>query len=419
MNGKQAMISSLILIAVILLLTLASGWCSASEAALFSLSSTRVKSFKNSEDSRERLISRLLAQPRELLITVFLLNTIVNILLQNVISHAFTNAGGWLMAVGLPFVLLLVFGEIVPKYLGIQNNVKLSKHTAPALASLQRLLYPIKTFIIYILSPISRVFFFFLKKDADISREELHHVLKKSEEAGILNHEERELIGGYLNLQDTNVREIMRPRQEILFYNREDPLTKLVHLFVDKQCTRLPVCENGIENVLGIIDAKQYFLHRQAIHTSQDLNNFLWRPYYIPETTPSRTLLRRFEESGQEIALVVDEYGSISGLVTYEDIVEVVVGKIKDLRDQKVIFTQAGKDEIIASGKMELDEFNNYFETDLKSESMVTLGGWLTEQLGDIPKSGTKFENHAFLFQVLSADPNRIRRIYVRRLKSR
>lgn len=244
-------------------------------------------------------------------------------------------------------------------------------------------------------------------------------MLRKSEEAGILNHEERELVWGYVNLQDTTVREIMRPRQEILYYDIREPLTKLVHLFVDKQCTRIPVCEKDIENVLGIIDAKHYFLHRDAINDPEDLKQFLWRPYYIPETIPSQTLLKRLDESGQEIVLVVDEFGSISGLITYEDLVEVVVGKISDLRDQKEIFTRAGKNEIIASGKMELDEFNRLFDSDLKSEGMVTLGGWLSEQLGEIPKSGTKFETPDFLFQVLAADPNRIRRIYVRKLNNR
>lgn len=411
------MISLLLLLLIIVLLTLASGWFAASEAALFSLSSIKIKSFKNSSNYGERLIAQLLAQPRDLLVTLFLLNTLVNILLQNVFSHAFMNAGGWLVAVGLPFVIILIFGEIVPKYIGIQNNVNFSKSAAHTLSLLQNIIYPIRKFIIYVLSPISRILFFFLKKDADISLEELHHVLSKSEEAGLLNPEERELVWGYVNLQDTTVREIMRPRQDILYYDIQEPLSKLIHLFVDKECTRIPVCEKEIENVQGIIDAKQYFLHRDAIRTPQDLRQFLWRPYYIPETTPSRKLLKRLDESGQEIVLVVDEYGSISGLITYEDLVEVVVGKIRDLRDQKVIFTRAGDNEIIASGKMELDEFNKLFNSNLHSEVMVTLGGWLTEQLGEIPKSGTKYENSDFLFQVLASDPNRIRRIYVRKLK--
>ena len=170
------------------------------------MSSITIKSFKNSLDSRERLIARLLAQPRDLIVTIFLLNTLVNILLQNVASHAFMLIGGWLLAVGLPFVLLLIFGEIVPKYIGIQNNLTISKKTAPTLSLMEKVLYPVRKFIIHVLSPLSHLLFFFLRKDTEISKDELLHVLKKSEEAGVLNYEERELIWGYVNLQYTTVR---------------------------------------------------------------------------------------------------------------------------------------------------------------------------------------------------------------------
>lgn len=408
--------SSLFLLISIILLTLASGWCSASEAALFSLSSIKIKSFKNSSNYRECLIAKLLTQPRNLLVTIFLLNTLVNILLQNVVSHVFMNTGGWIVAIGLPFILLLIFGEIVPKYIGIQNNLNFSKKVAPSLAFLEHILTPIRKFILYLVTPITRIFSLFLKKDAEISQEELSHVLRKSTEANLINQEAAELIWGYVNLQDSTVREIMRPRTDILYYEIHEPLSKLIHLFVNKQCSRIPVCEKDVENPIGIIDAKHFFIQRDHIHQPDDLKQFMRRPYFIPEAMSAHALLRRLDENGEEIAIVVDEYGSISGLVAYEDLVEVVVGKISDSRDQKVIFTRAGKNEMIASGKMELDEFNQLFDSNLTSDNSITLGGWLTEQLGDIPKSGTKFENQFFLFQVLSADPNRIRRIYVRKL---
>jgi CBS domain containing-hemolysin-like protein len=400
---------------LIIFLTLLSGLCSASEAALFSLSSIKVRNFKTSNDYRQRLVAQLLSQPRDLLVTVFLLNTIVNILLQNVVSDTFLAWGGWLMAVGLPFILLLIFGEIVPKYIGIQNNVKFSLYSAPTTQLLHRLLMPVRKLIVAFLTPITKIFSF-LKKDAGISKEEMEHVLNESQEAGILNAEERELITGYLNLQDSTVREIMRPRQDILYYDMREPITKLIHLFVDKQCARIPVIEKEMDNMLGVIDDKQFFLYRNHLKEPKDLIKFLQKPFYIPETTPSLMLLKKLDENNQELALVVDEYGSISGLIAYEDIVEVVVGQISDQRDLKALYTRAGKNEIIASGKLELTDFNDLFNTHLSSESMVTLGGWLTEQTGDIPKSGTKFKNDQFLFQVLAADPNRVRRIYVRRL---
>ena len=117
------------------------------------------------------------------------------------------------------------------------------------------------------------------------------------------------------------------------------------------------------------------------------------------------------------MAIVVDEYGSISGVVTLEDLVEVVVGQITDRRDEKILYTKAGEDVIIASGKMELAEFEEIFDVHLDSENnMATIGGWLMEKLGDIPKEGTKFVTDEFLFHVLSSDQKRIRRVYIRKL---
>ncbi len=258
--------------------------------------------------------------------------------------------------------------------------------------------------------------FFYLKKEPSISKDELEHVLKKSEEHGVLQPDDAELVWGYLNLQDTTVKEVMRPREEILFYSLQEPLSKLTHLFVDLQCSRVPVCKDTIENMLGIITAKNFFLNSTNIKTSSDLNNYLLKLYFVPENSLARTLLRRLDERNQEMAIVVDEYGSISGLITYEDLVEVVVGKISDFRDQVSLYTRAGPHEIIASGKLELLDFNEIYDTNLESENMVTIAGWLTEKLGEIPKAGSKFEIEGFLFQILAADPNRIRRLYIRHL---
>jgi len=144
----------------------------------------------------------------------------------------------------------------------------------------------------------------------------------------------------------------------------------------------------------------------------------LKKPYFVPETTKAWTLLRALRERKENLAVIVDEYGSISGLITQEDLIETVVVEIKDRRDHSNLYTQMGKDVIIASGKLELSEFKEIFGISLKSErSVVTLGGWLIEQLGSIPTTGTKHTTHRFSFYVLAAEPNRVKRIYVRRLK--
>lgn len=408
---------TVLLLIIVILLTFMCGYTSLSEISLFSLPSTKLKTFEKSNDPRKQLIADLLKHPRDLLVTIFMLNTISSILLQNAASSLFGEGAGWDLKVGVPLVLMVLFGEIIPKNLGIQNNENLAYYVAPSVNFFKNAMRHIRRFTIAITAPISRVMFFFLKKNESISKEELKHVLKKSKEHGVLTPEEAELLWGYLDLQDSTVKEIMRPREDILYYDINDPISKLTYLCVDQQCSRLPVCDQTLDNILGIVSAKNFFLQKDSIHSSKDVRNILSKPFYIPEGTDALILLRRLEESNEEIALAVDEYSSISGLIAYEDIVELVVGKISDLRDQKNLYTRAGENEIIASGKLELSEFNDIFDTNLESPNhMVTIGGWLTEQLEEIPKTGTSREIEGFLFQVLAADPQRIRRLYIRKL---
>jgi putative hemolysin len=409
-----------ILIFALIFLTFCSGYFSASEIALFSLSSTKIKAYQSDPDPRKQLITKLVLTPHDLLVTVFMLNTLVNILIQNTASDMFGKSAGWGLKVGFPLVITLVFGEIIPKYIGLQNNISLSYYVAPSINMLQYLLKPIRKLIIDITAPISRVLFFYLRKEQDISKEELRHMLKTSQEHGVLQSDETELVWGYLNLQDAFVKELMRPREDVLYYDIAEPLTKLNYLFVDQQCSRLPVCDKSLDNVLGIITARNFFMHRHALFTGNQLIPFLSKPFYVPETTPARKLLNRFDEQKQVFAIVVNEYGTISGLITREDLVEVVIGEISDLRDVKSLYTKAGDNEIIASGRLELAEFNEIFNVNLVSENnLLTIGGWLIEHIGDIPKSGTKYETHQLLFQVLAADPNRIRRLYIRKLSDK
>lgn len=407
-------------LAFIFFLTFCSGFFSASEAALFSLPSTKIKAYQFNSDLRKRLISNLVLKPRDLLVTVFMLNTLVNILLQNTISHTFGEAANWFFKVGIPFVIMLILGEIVPKYIGLKNNVELSLAVAPTINFFQNVLNPIRRIIINITVPISHTLFFFLRKEKEISKEELKHVLKTSQEHGVLHSDEAELVWGYLNLQEATVKELMRPRDDILSYNVNEPISKLIHLFIDQECSKLPVCNNTLDDVLGIVTAQQFFLNRQNIVSGNQLEKILTKPLYIPESTSAQILLRRFDEQNQLLALVVDEYGSISGLITREDLVEVVIGEISDLRDTKVLYTKAGNNEIITSGRLELNELNQLFDLDLFSENnMITIGGWLTEQLGDIPKTGTKVELNNLLFHVLAAEPNKISRLYIRKLNQK
>jgi putative hemolysin len=405
----------LFLILSILVLTLLSGYFSGSEIALFSIPNTKIKTYETDADSRKRLIAELVLHPRHLIVTIFLLNTLVNILIQNVTSSLFGTFGHWALKIGIPLVLTLVFGEIIPKYIALQNNVAIAHKVAPSISFLQKLLEPLCRFIVYLTVPISRILFFFLKRDKSISDEELQHVLKASQEHGVLHPDEAELINGFLDIQKDRANELMCQREDMHYYDLKEPLSRLIHLFFSEKCSRIPVCDHGIENVLGILTATQFFLNKERLKSPHDLIPYLQKPFFIPETTSAKMLLRRMKRHNEEMALLVDEYGSISGLITQEDLIELFIGKIADRKEQ-TFYTKTDEGVIIASGKLELETLNELFDVQLESENhYLTIGGWLTEQLGDIPKSGTTYETRELFFQVLSADPNRIRRLYIRR----
>ena len=264
------------------------------------------------------------------------------------------------------------------------------------------------------------LFFFFLKKEQDISIHEIKHALKTSRDYGVLTTEEAKLMRGYLSLEELTVKEIMSPRSDMLYYDISSPLSNLLTLFVEKECSRIPVSDGDKENIIGIIDSETMFMHRDKIQVPSDLEHFVKKPYFIPESMGARLLFNQFNMTHSHFAIVVDEYGSISGITTKEDLIEVVVGQIDDKRDPSRPYTRSGSDVMIANGKLELAEFEEIFDVRLVSDcSMATLGGWLTEKMGDIPQSGMKYVSDSFLFHVLSASPSHVESIYVRKLAKR
>lgn len=408
---------SLVLYAVLLFLLSASAFFSASETALFSLSSLQLKHYRKSKNTRLELISHLMERPRDVLVTILMLNVLANILVQNTVSSLFDQYSGWGLKVGLPLALTLVFSELLPKSLAMPNNKGISMRAAPWIAKCSRWLGPVRTGLTKCANGISRVFFLVLQEDEEISPDELKHVLTTSEKSGVLLPQESQMIGGAIDLEETPVSVLLRPREEIVYYDLQDPLSDLVQLFADQHITRIPVCDGDLEEIKGVLSATIFFLEQPNILESRQLIPLLSKPYFVPETSKAFQVFKVMREKSAQIAIVVDEYGIISGLITQEDLIEKVVGEIADRRDEKRLYTRSSDDIIIASGKMEISEFQEIFGIPLISkEHSVTLGGWLIEQLGSIPQTGTQYATDDFLFYVLAAEPNRVRRIYVRRL---
>jgi CBS domain containing-hemolysin-like protein len=402
------------MIFILVCLICLSAFLSGSETALFSLPPLSIKTYRASSSKQLRLIARLMERPREVLVTVLMLNVLTNILIQNTTAILFEPFHSLALSIGVPLLLTLVLGELLPKSIALPNCTAMARFCAPIIYRAALILRPVREPLTRATSWISRFLFFFLREPAEITTQELRHVLKQSEKEGVLMPIEARLIDGTLDLQHSLVKEHMRPREEILAYDIQSPIGALYDLFARQEISRVPVYEEHLENILGIVTSRELFFQKEPF----DLKALLKKPSYIPESTRAWTCLCTLREKGIDLALIVDEYGSISGLITQEDLVEAVIGEIIDPRDAKDLYTRSGEDVIIASGKLELSVFKEIFHVALQSrEHIVTLGGWLIEQLGDIPSAGTKYATDQFLFYVLAADPNRIRRLYVRRLR--
>lgn len=414
MTVALSLFLSLCLLAAILY---ASAWISSAETAFFSLPSHQVNAFRKSKDASKQMISDLLAHPRDLLVTVFMVNTFTNILLQNIASDMFGERSGWLLKVGVPLVVTLILGEIIPKQIGLKYNVSIAIKNAKTLATLQKALSFLRRTVIAVAAPVSKIMFFYLKRESPIKREEIEYLLETSEKSGILQEDEASLLAGYINLQDKDVKELMSPKEDVLYYSLQDPLEKLIRCFTLKNASKITVCESSLENILGMLTALDYFYQRKRINKPADIITYLKPPLYVPETIDPFTLFKMMEDKQENLALVVNEYGNVSGQITKEDLFEVVVGPIADAKEPP-LFIKAGENEVIASGKWELAEFNDYFDANLESNNhMVTLGGWLTEKLQEIPKIGGKHKLEGFYFHILEATPSRINRVFIKRVE--
>ena len=391
---------------------------SASETSLFSLSSFTIKTYKESNIARKKKIAKLLSKPRDLLVTILILNITANILIQNTASSIFGNISSWVLKVGVPLILTLLFGEVIPKSLALTNNKKVANFVSGFIAFVFILIKPVRIFLTKITSYISRLMFFFLKKEHPLNIDELKHVIKETKNSNILSDEEKELIQGYLHLNSSSLKENLRPKDEIIFYDINKPITELIDLFVNKELSRVPICDKQIDNILGILSLKRFFLNFEKIKEARDLKDFLKKPLFVPDSMNSYALLNKLRESRENIAIVVDEYGTVIGLITQEDLFENVIGKISDTKDIKQKYTFTSKDVIIASSKMTMEEINEIFNVDIENPTnAVTIGGFLIDKLKKIPQSGTKLVIDNLLFYVLASEPNRVRRVYIRKLK--
>ena len=415
LNTNPIPLTAYLALTLSFVLLFCSAFVSGSEAAFFSLSPQDLNEIKQSNKKADRNIQRLLNHPQALLASILISNNFVNIVVVILLTHFtlhvfdFSEApiAGFVLQIVVITIFLLLFGEIMPKVYANQAPKKTARMTAGTFVMLEKLLSP---FIKWLIEATSAV-------DTRMNR---HNTMSELSEALELTaaeqDEDKDMLEGIIKFGNIQVSDIMCSRPDIVGIDIKCDYQELLHIIIDSGYSRIPVYTGTNDKIKGLIYSKDLlpYLNKPK--------NFRWqtlmRPaYFVPESKKIDDLLREFQEHKIHLAIVVDEYGSTSGLVTMEDILEEIVGDISDEYDEdETLYTKTNDHTYVFEAKILLNDF--YKITGIDSDTFAnitteveTLAGLVLELKGDIPKSGEKISYEQYVFEVMAVDKFRIKKI--------
>jgi len=406
-----------LIIAVIVLLAF-SAFFSGSETALFSLQRSNVAGM-SSGSKKQRRVASLLAAPRKLLVTILFGNLLVNIANTSVVTvlaiKLFGERGvGYAMIVMT--VLILMFGEIVPKSIAIKRAGSLSIAIAAPVRFLMYLFYPVTVVLGKIADSSVEICrnLFGETKEKYASRE-LATAVEMGYRDGLFDEFEKEILINLFLFAETDVHEILTPRVEVFSLDVETTFQDAVAQVRGRGFTRVPLYDGNPEKIVGILHTKD--LLRYSRNERITLRELIRPVTFVPETKPIRDLLGELTSSHRHVVIVVDEHGSYEGIVTLEDILEEIFGEIRDRREPRVEeYNLIDDDHIVVEGSMRLEELNDVFRTELDSREVETVGGYLCDLTGRIPGDGESFRSGSLRFLVLSSGKTKLDKIKIERL---
>ena len=409
----------MLLAAVLLLL---SGFASGSEIAFFSLSPTDIAELDPEHNAKDQNIDLLCTDSERTLATILITNNFVNvtiIMLCNFIFASMIKFGPkavWLEFLSLTVLLtflLLLFGEIMPKVYCRQNSLKFCRFAVGGVLFLRKLFWPFETVLIK-----SGVFAekVVQKKNRQLSVDDLEQALELTDKEDI--KDEQSMLQGIIRFGDETAKEVMTSRQDIVNLDIRNSFTEVLKCVIDNNYSRIPIYQDNTDNIRGILYIKDLLPHlsKSAAFRWQSL---IRPPYFVPETKKIDDLLREFQENKVHIAIVVDEYGGTSGLITLEDILEEIVGEINDEYDEEEKFySKLNYNTYVFKGKVLLTDFCKILNIDDDEFADVegdadSLAGLLLELKGDFPSAHEKIEFKNFTFEILSIEERRIAKVKV------
>ena len=403
------------------LLLIASGFASGSEIAFFSLSPNDLSDLDDEKNKPDLYIKRLLNESERTLATILIANNLINVTIIMLCNFFFASLFDFGDAKWLEFVvvtilltfLLLLFGEIMPKVYCGQHALAVCRLFAPIISILSRLFYPLSSILIRSGVLAEKVV---QKENHVLSVDDLEQALELTDKEEL--KEEKNMLEGIVRFGDETAKEVMTSRQDIVDLNFHSIFPDVIKCIVENNYSRIPVYQDSIDNVRGILYIKDLLPHLDKPAT------FRWQslirpPYFVPETKKIDDLLRDFQENKVHIAIVVDEFGGTSGLITLEDILEEIVGEINDEYDEdEKNFVRLNANTYLFEGKTLLADFYRILKIDDEVFKAVegdadTLAGLLLELKGDFPQEHESFVYERFKFEIVELDGHRISKIKV------
>ncbi|KUK14537.1 MAG: Putative membrane CBS domain protein [bacterium 42_11] len=399
-----------------------SAFFSAAETALISLSKTKILALVKNDSTRSKAWESFLNDPQRFLVTILIGNNLVNIsasALATSLSLKLLPNIGIGLAVGLMTLVILVFGEITPKGLALRYAERFSRYVIYLIYLLSFVCYPavvVFSKLVDLLGGSKKKFLYPL-----VTREELELLLSRRDEVE-LEEEERKIIRSVINLEDKVVREIMIPRPDMVCLEASTPIKSVVRVISEYGHSRIPVYEGNIDNIIGVLYAKDLIPLMADGKWDEKVGNVVRTPYFVPETKLVKELFDELRQKKIHIAIVVDEYGGTSGLVTMEDILEEIVGEIEDEYDKELpVIEKIGENVYVVDGRMNLEELLELFEIEpdmeLDEREYDTVAGLLFTLFVRIPKSGEEISFKGLKLKVLDVKKNRIRKVMISKEK--
>lgn len=406
---------------IVIVLLICSAFISGTEVALFSLSQKNIDDLTNDDYSKGTMIAKLLERPKKLLATILVANNFINIAIVIVFA---SSSDQLFRGIETPWVLflldvivvtflILLFGEVIPKIYANRNNVAFSKKVAVPVAVLDQLLSPItlpmRSFILFIEKKFSA-------QKTNFSVNQLSQALELTQD-GETTQEEQKILEGIVTFGNTEVRQVMSPRIDIFALDIEEEFEVVMRKIIEKGYSRIPVYRENIDQIEGVLFIKDLIPYIE--YKEFDWQSLIREPFFVPENKKLDNLLKEFQGMKNHLAIVVDEYGGTSGLISLEDVLEEIVGDISDeFDDENVSFTQIDDKNYLFEGKTSLKDFYrivdvNEDEWENAKGEAETLAGFILEISGNFPKKNQKIAFSNINFTVESLDKKRIKQVKV------